>query len=85
MNVSDFLERHFTHFNERDTLAASRSYKQFVGDRGGKMMVTFDGAMSTCELGISLAEMIRQVKVHAITSTASNMEEDLFNLVAHDE
>ncbi len=48
-------------------------------------MVTLAGAMSTGELGISLAEMIRQGKVHAITSTAANLEEDIFNLVAHDE
>lgn len=48
------------------------------------MMVTLAGAMSTAELGLSLAEMIRQDKVHAITCTGANLEEDLFNLVAHD-
>ena len=84
MNVSDFLERHFRHFNARETLAAAQSYKQFVTG-GGRMMVTLAGAMSTGELGISLAEMIRQGKVHAITCTAANLEEDIFNLVAHDE
>lgn len=51
-------------------------------DRGGKMMITLAGAMSTAELGVSLAEMIRQDKVHAITCTGANLEEDLFNLVA---
>jgi deoxyhypusine synthase len=40
--------------------------------------------MSTAELGLSLAEMIRRDKVHAITCTGANLEEDLFNLVAHD-
>ena len=50
---------------------------------GGKMMVTLAGAMSTAELGKSLAEMIRQGKVHAITCTGANLEEDVFNLVAH--
>ena len=84
MNVSEFLERHFRHFNARETLAAAQSYKAFVGD-GGKMMVTLAGAMSTGELGLSLAEMIRQGKVHAITCTAANLEEDIFNLVAHDD
>ncbi len=49
------------------------------------MMVTLAGAMSTGELGLSLAEMIRAGKVHAITCTAANLEEDIFNLVAHDE
>jgi deoxyhypusine synthase len=51
---------------------------------GGKMLVTLAGAMSTAELGISLAEMIRAGKVHAISCTGANLEEDLFNLVAHD-
>src|SRR6202012_3738133 len=48
------------------------------------MMVTLGGAMSTAELGLSLAEMIRQDKVHLITCTGANLEEDVFNLVAHD-
>jgi len=48
------------------------------------MMLTLAGAMSTAELGITLAEMIRQDKVHAITTTGANLEEDIFNLVAHE-
>ena len=48
------------------------------------MFMTLGGAMSTAELGISLAEMIRQNKVNAICSTGANLEEDIFNLVAHD-
>src|SRR5437763_11906734 len=46
------------------------------------MLITLAGAMSTAELGVLLAEMIRRDKVHAITCTGANMEEDLFNLVA---
>jgi len=49
------------------------------------MLVSLAGAMSTAELGISLAEMIRADKVHAISCTGANLEEDVFNLVAHDE
>ena len=85
MNISEFLERHFRHFNARETLAAARGYRDFVDDQSGKMMITLAGAMSTGELGLSLAEMIRNDKVHAITCTAANLEEDIFNLVAHDE
>ena len=48
------------------------------------MFVTLAGAMSTGELGISLAEMIREGKVHGLCSTGANIEEDIFNLVAHD-
>ncbi len=86
VNVSHFLDRNFRHFNARELLAAARGYRDFVAaEAGGKMMVTLAGAMSTGELGLSLAEMIRQDKVHAITCTAANLEEDIFNLVAHDE
>jgi deoxyhypusine synthase len=47
------------------------------------MMITLAGAMSTAELGISLAEMIRKGKVDIISCTGANLEEDLMNLVAH--
>jgi len=72
MNISSFLDRHFKHFNSRELLAAATAYREFIADRNGKMMVTLAGAMSTGEIGISLAEMIRQDKVHAITCTAAN-------------
>lgn len=84
MSISSFMEKHFRHFNARETLAAAKGYKRFIDD-GGKMLVSLAGAMSTAELGISLAEMIRQNKVHAISCTAANLEEDLFNLFAHDD
>ncbi|MDF1840747.1 MAG: deoxyhypusine synthase family protein [Rubripirellula sp.] len=84
MHVSEFLEHHFRHFNARELVAAARSYRQFTND-GGQMIVTLAGAMSTGELGLSLSEMIRAGKVHAICCTAANLEEDMFNLVAHDE
>lgn len=82
MSVTAFMEQHFRHFNARETLWAARAYKKFI-DEGGKMLVSMAGAMSTAEIGVSLAEMIRQDKVHAISCTAANLEEDLFNLFAH--
>ena len=84
MSISEFMETHFKHFNARETLSAAKAYKSFVED-GGKMLVSLAGAMSTAELGISLAEMIRNDKVHAISCTAANLEEDIFNLFAHDD
>lgn len=84
MSISAFMERNYRHFNARETLAAAKGYRDFI-DQGGKMLVSLAGAMSTAELGISLAEMIRQDKVHAISCTAANLEEDLFNLFAHNE
>ena len=47
------------------------------------MLISLGGAMSTAELGKSLAEMIRQDKVHIISCTGANLEEDIMNLVAH--
>jgi deoxyhypusine synthase len=83
-DVRQFMETHYRHFNARETVAAARAFEEHV-DAGGKMMVTLAGAMSTGELGIILARMIREGKVHAITCTGANLEEDLFNLLAHDE
>ena len=80
-SISEFIERHFRHFNAAVLKDAADAYVAHL-DRGGKMMITLAGAMSTAELGVSLAEMIRRDKVHAITCTGANMEEDLFNLVA---
>mgnify|MGYP002137758933 FL=1 len=62
---------------------AAEGYNKHLAG-GGKMLVTLAGAMSTAELGLSLAEMIRQGKIHAICCTGANLEEDVFNLVAHD-
>ncbi len=80
--VSKFIEHHFRHFNAAALVDASKAYEQHLLD-GGKMMITLAGAMSTAELGVSLAEMIRQKKVHIISCTGANLEEDLMNLVAH--
>ena len=82
--VSMFMEKHFRHFNARETLDAAKGYAAHI-DAGGKMLVSMAGAMSTAEIGIILARMIREGKVHAISCTAANLEEDVFNLVAHNE
>jgi deoxyhypusine synthase len=83
VRVRDFVETHFKHFNAAALVDAARSYERQL-DAGGRMLVSMAGAMSTAELGKSLAEMIRRDKVHAICCTAANLEEDVFNLVAHD-
>ncbi len=82
--ISQFIHQHYRHFNAAALKDAAEGYRTHL-EKGGKMMVTFAGAMSTAELGISLAEMIRQNKVHAITCTGANLEEDIFNLVAHED
>jgi deoxyhypusine synthase len=81
--ISTFISQHFRHFNAASLVDAARAYAAHV-ETGGAMFMTLAGAMSTAELGLSLAEMIRQGKVHAICCTGANLEEDVFNLVAHD-
>ncbi len=80
--VSQFILEHYKHFNAAALVDAAKAYEAEL-DKGNKMMITLAGAMSTAELGKSLAEMIRQDKVHIITCTGANLEEDVFNLVAH--
>ncbi len=80
--ISSFIEKHYLHFNAAALVDAAKAYKTHI-ESGKKMMITLAGAMSTAELGISLAEMIRQDKVQIITCTGANLEEDLMNLVAH--
>lgn len=83
MTIRDFMKTHYKHFNAAVTVDAAEAWVRHL-ERGGKMFLAMAGAMSTGELGISLAEMIRQDKVHAISTTGANLEEDIFNLVAHD-
>ena len=80
--VSQFLEHHYKHFNAAALIDAAKGYETHLAE-GGKMMITLAGAMSTAELGRSLAEMIRQGKVDIISCTGANLEEDIMNLVAH--
>jgi len=81
--ITKFLKHHYRHFNAAAMIDAADGYVRHL-DQGGKMMVVLAGAMSTAELGLSLAEMIRRDKVQIISCTGANLEEDLFNLVAHD-
>ena len=81
--ITDFIDHHYRHFNAAALRDAAIGYNKHLAD-GGVMFMTLAGAMSTAELGLSLAEMIRQGKVQAICCTGANLEEDVFNLVAHD-
>ncbi len=80
--ISQFMFEHYRHFNAATLVDAAVAYEKQL-EKGNKMMITMAGAMSTAELGRSLAEMIRQDKVSIITCTGANLEEDVFNLVAH--
>ncbi len=80
--IRNFIEKHYLHFNAASLVDAAKAYEAHV-NKGKKMLVSLAGAMSTAELGISLAEMIRKEKVHIISCTGANLEEDIMNLVAH--
>ncbi len=80
--IRSFIEKNYLHFNSAALVDAAKGYEAHLKS-GKKMLISLAGAMSTAELGISLAEMIRQDKVHLISCTGANLEEDIMNLVAH--
>lgn len=82
MKIREFMKTNYKHFNAAVCVEAAEGWMSLLKKKG-KMLVTLAGAMSTAELGISLAEMIRAGKIHAISCTGANLEEDVFNLVAH--
>ena len=79
--VRQFMEHHFLHFNSREVLHAAQAYENHLAN-GGKMLVSLAGAMSTARIGRILSRLIREDKVHAISCTGANLEEDIFNLLA---
>ena len=81
--IRAFIDRHFHHFNSASLKDAARGWIDLL-EGGHRMFMTMAGAMSTAELGISLADMIRADKLHGMSLTGANLEEDVFNLVAHD-
>jgi deoxyhypusine synthase len=72
--VSQFIEHNYRHFNAAALVDAAKGYETHLLE-GGKMLVSIAGAMSTAELGVSLAEMIRQDKIAIISCTGANLEE----------
>ena len=80
--VRDFITHHYRHFNSASLVDAARAWEEHLA-KGGKMLLTMAGAMSTAEMGIVIAELIRKGKIHGISLTGANLEEDVFNLVAH--
>ena len=79
--IREFMEHHYLHFNSREVLAASQAYEHHLA-QGGKMLVSLAGAMSTARIGRILSRLIKEDKVHAISCTGANLEEDVFNLLA---
>ena len=80
--ISQFMLENFKHFNSAVLVDSAVAYEEQL-NKGNKMMIAMAGAISTAEIGKTLAEMIRQDKVHIISCTGANLEEDIMNLVAH--
>src|SRR5438067_12168653 len=81
-NIKDFVKHHYRHFNAAALIDAAEGYNTSLAS-GGKMFMTIAGAMSTAELGLSLAEMIRRDKVHATCCTGATPDDHVFNLLPH--
>ncbi len=81
-SVSSFIEKYYLHFNAATLVDAAKAYNDQL-ENGSKMLVSMAGAMSTAQIGKIFAEMIRQDKVHIVSCTGANLEEDIMNLVAH--
>jgi deoxyhypusine synthase len=79
----DFVLSNYRNFNARATRDAIIAYWRHIST-GGRMFWTLAGAMSSAQLGISLAPAIRHGLVHGLSVTGANLEESLFRLVAND-
>ena len=82
ISVLGLFQRLFHNFNARQMKDATLAFKKHL-DAGGKMLVAMGGAMSSAQLGITLAPMIKEGKIHMISCTGANLEESVFRLVAH--
>ena len=83
ISILGLFEKLFHNFNSRAMKDATLAYKKHL-DGGGKMLLAMGGAMSSAQMGITLASMIKENKIHAVSCTGANLEESIFRLVAHD-
>src|SRR5580658_5824482 len=81
--ILEFVLKSYKNFNARATRDALLAYWRQVED-GGKMFWAMAGAMSSAQLGVTLAPAIRAGLIHGMSVTGANLEESLFRLVAHD-
>jgi deoxyhypusine synthase len=80
--ILEMVLRNYKNFNARATRDALLAYWAHV-EKGGKMFWAVAGAMSSAQLGITLAPAIREGLIHGLSVTGANLEESLFRLVAH--
>jgi deoxyhypusine synthase len=81
--ILEFVLRNYKNFNARATRDALIAYWRHI-EQGGRMFWAVAGAMSSAQLGITMAPAIRAGLIHGLSVTGANLEESLFRLVAHD-
>src|SRR5690606_22981101 len=81
--ITEFILRNYKNFNSRATRDAFLAYHRHI-EAGGRMFWAVAGAMSSAQLGITMAPAIREGLIHGLSVTGANLEESLFRLVAHD-
>ncbi|MDI1429496.1 deoxyhypusine synthase family protein [Polyangium sorediatum] len=80
--IFEFILKNYKNFNARATRDALIAYIRHI-ESGGRMFWALAGAMSSAQLGITLAPAIRAGLIHGFSVTGANLEESLFRLVAH--
>ena len=80
--VSAFAGKTLNHLNAGSTMQAALWLKDHLA-KGGKIVVTLAGALSSFQVGVMLAELIRKNKVHLVSATGANHEESYYRYVAH--
>jgi deoxyhypusine synthase len=81
--ILNFILRNYKNFNARATRDATIAYWRHI-EHGGRMFWAVAGAMSSAQMGITMAPAIRAGLIHGLSVTGANLEESLFRLVAHD-
>lgn len=82
LHTLEFILKNYKNFNSRATRDATIAYWKHI-EKGGKMFWAVAGAMSSAQLGITLAPAIRSGLISGMSVTGANLEESLFRLVAH--
>ena len=81
--MRDYMLHHYRHFNSAELVRAAEAWVERL-EAGDSFMLALAGALSSAEIGVSLAAMIKEGKIHAISCTGANLEEDVYNLIARD-
>jgi deoxyhypusine synthase len=81
-SITAFAESTLLHCNGGSTLEAALWLKDHLANNG-KLVVTIAGGLSSFQVGVMLADLIRQDKVHLVSATGANHEESYYRYVAH--